>query len=659
MRKNFFFLMVMLCSVMAVAQNTNQAPVWTWSYNLYDHEYDYLATVDEVWIEDSIVGKNGKKYARMGMWRYCYFPVRPTTSEFFTPRAKNKKYVSVRSEGDLILVDKEEYMAFFDTFWQKTGDKDFIPYKTNDAGELILYDFSKQAGEEYCTLQDGTLVTVTRVATLENSDGVRQRKLFLSNGLKLVEGVGCINSAGTFFFYLNPSPKSLAGFSFLQRVEDGSSNYLYLGDPFELVDDQKAFRASHVSTGQPGDNSLLKIGKQWNEYYTNGHYEGSMVYTIDGDSLINGERYFTVGALLIDQWTGDTLSTGRLPMLLCERGQRIFCRDTSGERLLYDFGLDAGEKAEDGESRVTEVTAVDTIRVLGKRYRRQEVRKSTYVKETPYSESVEYWVEGIGSSHGLFDASGNTLLTCVDEGKCVFTGKNFEQMPSDAVSPDYRPLVAEGREWIYHDEHDNPAFRLFIQGDTIIDGATWKRVLRDDLTGGAPTYEKAIRESDRHVYQKRAAEAPELLFNYTLRTGARFTPSDADDRYAEVVMVDTVMSGGQPCRRFILRQYLGGVETGLSCWIEGVGGDCGIDIPVLWSDMSARYKERGYSLYPYLFCACVDGGKTIYGQTLGISAVSEPMRTGSSRLYNLHGHPIASPPAKGIYIHDGKKRVAR
>jgi len=36
----------------------------------------------------------------------------------------------------------------------------------------------------------------------------------------------------------------------------------------------------------------LKIGKQWNEYYTNGHYEGSMVYTIDGDSLINGERLY-------------------------------------------------------------------------------------------------------------------------------------------------------------------------------------------------------------------------------------------------------------------------------------------------------------------------------------------------------------------------------
>jgi hypothetical protein len=102
--------------------------------------------------------------------------------------------------------------------------------------------------------------------------------------------------------------------------DHGSSNYLYLGDPFELVDDQKAFRASHVSTGQPGDNSLLKIGKQWNEYYTNGHYEGSMVYTIDGDSLINGERYFTVGALLIDQWTGDTISKGRLGSLLCERG---------------------------------------------------------------------------------------------------------------------------------------------------------------------------------------------------------------------------------------------------------------------------------------------------------------------------------------------------
>ena len=113
---------------------------------------------------------------------------------------------SIREEAGRVLVDYEIYKAFLEYMWYDilTGRADYIPYKITDDGEMILYDFNMQVGDKYNSVAGHEDISVVKTDKITTNDEVERKLLILSNGLKIIEGIGCINSSGMFLNYLNP-----------------------------------------------------------------------------------------------------------------------------------------------------------------------------------------------------------------------------------------------------------------------------------------------------------------------------------------------------------------------------------------------------------------------------------------------------------------------
>ena len=148
--------------------------------------------------------------------------------------------IGIREENGRILVNREEYMALISdtSAWSFIGEKDYIPYMQTDDGELILYDFNMHVGDKYPSVPGHTDISVVNVETLVTRDGTSRRLITLDNGYKLLEGVGCLNSQGMFFFYLNPKLSYYNQKAFLVDYLDDifSGNDIYKIDYYYDVD---------------------------------------------------------------------------------------------------------------------------------------------------------------------------------------------------------------------------------------------------------------------------------------------------------------------------------------------------------------------------------------------------------------------------------------
>lgn len=114
--------------------------------------------------------------------------------------------IGVREKDGCFLVNRHDYLALMenDKTWNRLGDRQYIPYRQTDDGELVLYDFNMKPGDKYPSVEGHEDIFVTTVEEMTTRDGVSRRLLTLNNGYKLLEGIGCLNSVGLFFFYLNP-----------------------------------------------------------------------------------------------------------------------------------------------------------------------------------------------------------------------------------------------------------------------------------------------------------------------------------------------------------------------------------------------------------------------------------------------------------------------
>lgn len=423
---------------------------------------------------------------------------------------------------------------------------------------------------------------------------------------------------------------------------------LLLNDDFELV-----FLDSDAQLMQ-------KEGKRWRYYYTNGFYEMNFNYYIKGDSVIDGERYSKMYAAMVNQWTGEARKDSYAGALLEKEGRVYIHNSQYGKQLLCDFNLKKGDVVDCG-GRWT-VTDVRNIYVMG------FTRKCLTLELNDNHTEKQYWVEGVGSSRGMDPLATLPLVTCYEDGHCIFTEKNFEGMPENYVNVRNRRRIEEDQEWWYKDYYAfedgrNEDFRMFIKGDTITDLGWWMKVYRDNTVGSVPVYVKAICDYGDAVYELSQDGVESLLFDYTLNIGDRYTPTGRDDRYLEVIAKDIVISAGIPHRRLILQQYVNGVETDLTCWIEGIGSECGIDLPALWSDMDPKVinAQGGMDYYHYHFTGCQKkDGTCFYGETPGVKTTATAVRkpTTSSPYYDLQGRKVTQP-KRGVYILGGRKVVVK
>jgi hypothetical protein len=102
--------------------------------------------------------------------------------------------------------------------------------------------------------------------------------------------------------------------------------------------------------------------------------------------------------------------------------------------------------------------------------------------------------------------------------------------------------------------------------------------------------------------------------------------------------------------------------------IQGIGitewndGECLFGPPNPYSALTGEMGQRHYRAMLVHF---ERNGEMLYDVWPEKKVTSEMMSTRKIKktivntLYNLQGHRLSNPPQKGIYIHDGKKKLAR
>ena len=106
--------------------------------------------------------------------------------------------ISLREETGRVFVPKEQYIKLLGTIYPDITEPYLSHAATED--ELLLYDFTLHEGDLYPCLNQPQITKITSFKTLDN---ITRNVFYLSNGLIIVEGIGCINSLGTLVLYQN------------------------------------------------------------------------------------------------------------------------------------------------------------------------------------------------------------------------------------------------------------------------------------------------------------------------------------------------------------------------------------------------------------------------------------------------------------------------
>ena len=226
-----------------------------------------------------------------------------------------------------------------------------------------------------------------------------------------------------------------------------------------------------------------------------------------------------------------------------------------------------------------------------------------------------------------------------------------------------------------------------IDGDTIINGETWKKVY--NYIGDPDfnySYYAAIRDEGPKVYAiAKGRNRARLIYNFDLqvddmvRCGVEGNTFgcllDTDEKpdtllgfpfisYLKVERIDTIESHGIKQRFFTfslldcyMEYYKNGEETVINnvIWVEGVGSAAGPFSP--WMPLPPRNT---------FFQSCEINGKCVlnyqdfyynYEPNAIIDARSEKMK--SKTVYDLQGRRLNGVPQHGLYIQGEKKIVKR
>ena len=278
----------------------------------------------------------------------------------------------------------------------------------------------------------------------------------------------------------------------------------------------------------------------------------------------------------------------QLHSLMYEKDGRVYSRSDDytdeiktedGEwTLLYDFNLKEGETFEWlGESyRVVET---DTLNTYDHKRRRIHFCKEGW----EYNKGVFTWIEGIGGKDGLdepFTLSFNRyaiyLESCYDGEDIIYSAKGNEMVNA------YRPFVEEGKVWKmgWYKEGADPTTSApvriecqYLQGDTIIEGLQYKRLMISEDENMPARYAGAVREDQRVVlFCPIGSTVPLRLYDFAspAGTGGRYINFflDIDVLFevnlGEIFVIDTETYKG--CGREV--RFNGQQKV---TWLQGVG----------------------------------------------------------------------------------------
>ena len=425
----------------------------------------------------------------------------------------------------------------------------------------------------------------------------------------------------------------------------------------------------------PSYKPMLQDGKEWylrSVYLPRGADKG-FYRKICGDTLICGVSYKK-----LVNWKNQFMDGLR------EEGRKVYSAE-GGE--LFDFNLQEGDTLYSDYGTVA-VSTGDSIRVDGRSYLRLGIAPADlYTEDDGFQSPWEYWVEGIGSSFGIYPIWGmyiigphNELDSCKVDGKLIFTRNDFLRAPNSErqwVHCSYAYITNGNQTYWY-----GSARRTYATiGDTEENGKTYQKVYdcTESRCAGNDAdkrykYLFAMRNEDGRVladaesyaaaYPKAVTEYPQndagefILYDYNAHVG------DAYLGRADITVEqkgDTTLADGQAHRLLVLSTGHRLVE-GIGCVNAGGAPFAYLCHPAYTSPvdnvtlLETYYDAEGHRVYvnsrERLCDEILAGVKPVVSQSTN--------RTDASAVYDLQGRRMdgRSLP-KGIYIQGGRKFVVK
>ena len=419
---------------------------------------------------------------------------------------------------------------------------------------------------------------------------------------------------------------------------------------------------------------LLQEGKEWyyRSVYAPRGADENYYRKISGDTLVGDVSYWK-----LVNWQGKFVDG------LHEEGHKVSSVSAGG---LFDFNLQLNDTLKDDYSGMSIVVSTsDTILVDGQRYFRLGIAPiDSYYEESRFASPMEYWVEGIGSSYGLYPIWGmfiigphNELDSCRLDGKLLFTRNDFLRVPQSQrqwVQGDYRIYPANTPYLV------NYATRTYAAvGELEIGGRTYQKIYnctKSRCAGLDPgprySYLFAMRREDGRVladadsYRAAFAQASDvyptneegeyILYDYDAHVGDAYLGT----QYTVVQEGDTTLSDGQSRRMLVLSSGHRLIE-GVGCVnVQGTPFDylCHDNAPNTFFNFSLLenyYDAESHRVY-------VNTREKAYEAIVaGVQTVTTSDRLASDdRVYDLQGRRMdVRHLPKGIYIQHGKKFVVK
>ncbi len=217
-----------------------------------------------------------------------------------------------------------------------------------------------------------------------------------------------------------------------------------------------------------------------------------------------------------------------------------------------------------------------------------------------------------------------------------------------------KQLLKEGKSWNYVYDyhgiddngnlfHETIPYQEWIEGDTIIDGKTYFKMHSTAIKYPISSL-KFWREDTGKVYAyDEDLEQEMLMYDFSLNKDEM--ADILGNNNIKVNKVDTISVCGIERRRIFLNFGL---------WVEGVGS------PALLSEPLGHLFTDGCISQ---MVSCYENGECVFtsqdfNTASGINdfrATSGLTNAKSSEYYDLQGRRLAAPPAKGVYIQDGRK----
>ena len=274
------------------------------------------------------------------------------------------------------------------------------------------------------------------------------------------------------------------------------------------------------------------------------------------------------------------------PEFMREEGKTVYGRwkDWSDQEfILYDFSVAEGEKVSDGfPLENTYIDKIDTIAVRGRNFRRFHIDPNGYSGYEPL------WVEGIGHPGGPFlsadamvnDGKSYTLLSCYEDGECIFTEKDFNNPP--VVQMAYRPFIEDDKVWKVGAEGSGNLVQwvkyYYFDGDTIINGKTCKQMMCEQFVNpNYVDYDYVMRypqlsyvgawyEEDKKVYFYNANNK-----RFTLWYDFSADANDTIQILGQSYVIGSKQTGGMKGFKGVYRDVSIGEDFYNITWLEGVG----------------------------------------------------------------------------------------